>query len=178
MALINTTTTGILGTTVYGDGAGELTVQQNGVTINKVTKNPTFYAYPSVSMTISTGTWTKVAMQSEVFDTDSCYDTSNYRFLPTTPGYYLLTLTLTGTSSTPSITRFIGSIAYNGDYGNGRVWDMTVTTSGNWIQSGSFIRYFDGSTTYADPYTYMTGSGTLTIDFTQSKFTGTLVRAA
>jgi hypothetical protein len=39
MALINTTTTGVLGTTVYGDGSGDLTIQQNGVLVNKITSN-------------------------------------------------------------------------------------------------------------------------------------------
>jgi len=37
MALINTTTTGVLGTTVFGDGTGDLTIQQNGVLVNKIT---------------------------------------------------------------------------------------------------------------------------------------------
>ena len=36
MALINTTTTGVLGSTFYGDGTGDLTIQQNGVTINQI----------------------------------------------------------------------------------------------------------------------------------------------
>jgi len=36
MALINTTTTGVLGTTIFGDGTGTLTVQENGVTINQI----------------------------------------------------------------------------------------------------------------------------------------------
>jgi hypothetical protein len=37
MALINTTTTGVLGSTFYADGSGDLTIQQNGVTVNKIT---------------------------------------------------------------------------------------------------------------------------------------------
>ena len=36
MALINTTTTGVLGSTFYADGSGDLTIQQNGVTINQI----------------------------------------------------------------------------------------------------------------------------------------------
>jgi hypothetical protein len=36
MALINTTTTGVLGSTFYGDGTGSLTIQENGVTINQI----------------------------------------------------------------------------------------------------------------------------------------------
>ena len=36
MALINTTTTGVLGSTFYADGTGSLTIQENGVTINQI----------------------------------------------------------------------------------------------------------------------------------------------
>ena len=43
MALINTTTTGVLGSTFYGDGSGDLTIQQNGVLVNKITSNGLTY---------------------------------------------------------------------------------------------------------------------------------------
>lgn len=43
MALINTTTTGVLGSTFYGDGTGDLTIQQNGVLVNKITSNGLTY---------------------------------------------------------------------------------------------------------------------------------------
>jgi hypothetical protein len=43
MALINTTTTGVLGTTLYGDGSADLTIQQNGVLVNKITSNGLTY---------------------------------------------------------------------------------------------------------------------------------------
>jgi hypothetical protein len=43
MALINTTTTGVLGSTFYADGSGDLTIQQNGVLVNKITSNGLTY---------------------------------------------------------------------------------------------------------------------------------------
>ena len=36
----------------------------------------------------STDTWYKIAYSIEDYDTDGCYDTSNYRFTPTTAGKY------------------------------------------------------------------------------------------
>ena len=45
MALINTTTTGVLGTTVYGDGQGALTVQKDGVTQGVYGNIPAFSVY-------------------------------------------------------------------------------------------------------------------------------------
>ena len=44
MALINTTTTGVLGSTFYGDGTGPLNIQQNGVTLGIYGNIPTFAA--------------------------------------------------------------------------------------------------------------------------------------
>ena len=55
MALINTTTTGVLGTTVFGDGSGDLTIQQNGVLVNKITSNGlTYRGTGSVLQVVST----------------------------------------------------------------------------------------------------------------------------
>ena len=52
---------------------------------------PAFMAHSNSSTTMSNQTWTKIAYANEVFDTGSCYDTSNSRFLPTTSGKYLIT---------------------------------------------------------------------------------------
>jgi len=52
---------------------------------------PAFKAYPNSTQTPSVNTWTKAALDTEVFDTDSCYDTSNYRFTPTKAGKYFFT---------------------------------------------------------------------------------------
>ena len=58
MALINTTTTGVLGSTFFADGTGDLTIQQNGVTINQISSTGLLYgkltsmtAQPSTSGT-------------------------------------------------------------------------------------------------------------------------------
>tara|TARA_R100001440_G_scaffold75251_1_gene101992 strand:- start:614 stop:1210 length:597 start_codon:yes stop_codon:yes gene_type:complete len=51
---------------------------------------PAFEARGSAEQTgVSDNTWTKVSMNTEIFDTDSMYDAStNYRFTPTTAGKY------------------------------------------------------------------------------------------
>jgi hypothetical protein len=43
MALINTTTTGVLGSTFFADGTGSLTIQENGVTINEISSTGLLY---------------------------------------------------------------------------------------------------------------------------------------
>ena len=68
------------------DGSGNLTIN------NTALKNtPAFRAYVGSNQTVSDATDTKIALNTEVFDTDSAYDTSNYRFtVPTGEGgkYY------------------------------------------------------------------------------------------
>ena len=53
---------------------------------------PAFRAYPSSGQTISSGVNTVLQYNSETFDTDSCYDTSTYKFTPNVAGKYLFHL--------------------------------------------------------------------------------------
>ena len=52
------------------------------------TNTPAFQAYMNGGLTIANTTHTKLEMDAEVFDTDSKYDTSNFRFTPTVAGTY------------------------------------------------------------------------------------------
>ena len=88
MALINTTTTGIQGSTFYADGTGDLTIQQNGQTINRITSAPAFSAFQSTGQTLSSATITKILFDTEEYDTNSNFASS--RFTPTVAGYYLV----------------------------------------------------------------------------------------
>ena len=55
------------------------------------TTKPSFSATFSGDQTISDATWTKLAFDTEIFDSDSAYDAStNYRFTPQTSGNYLV----------------------------------------------------------------------------------------
>ena len=49
---------------------------------------PAFRAIGITGQNPSFGVNTKVVVDSAVFDTASCYDTSNYRFMPNVAGYY------------------------------------------------------------------------------------------
>ena len=49
---------------------------------------PAFAATASAHQTLSTGTWTTLAINTEDFDTNSNYNTSTYAFTPTVAGYY------------------------------------------------------------------------------------------
>ena len=54
-----------------------------------MSNTPAFYAYLSSNQAISDSTMTKIQFNTEVYDSDGCYDNStNHRFLPTTAGKY------------------------------------------------------------------------------------------
>jgi hypothetical protein len=56
-----------------------------------IMQTPYFAAKVSSNQTVAHGVWTKVAFNSEILDSDGCYDNStNYRFLPTTAGDYMV----------------------------------------------------------------------------------------
>ena len=50
---------------------------------------PAFYAYSASNQSITGNSTTKLQVNTEVFDTASCYDNAtNYRFTPNVAGYY------------------------------------------------------------------------------------------
>ena len=52
---------------------------------------PAFEAHSNADQTISDNTYTKVSLQTEIFDSDSKFDnSSNYRFTPTIAGKYFV----------------------------------------------------------------------------------------
>ena len=115
--------------------------------------NPAFKAYRSGTQTITASTYTKIQLNAESFDTNNCFDsTTNYRFTPTTSGYYQINATIQTNSSGG---RLIGMLYFNG----------TETTrfsyypvSGALNVSGSDIYYFNGTTDYLELWTYMSGT--------------------
>ena len=53
------------------------------------TNTPSFLVRKTTAQSISNNTHTKIQWNSEVYDTDNCFDsTTNYRFTPTTAGKY------------------------------------------------------------------------------------------
>ena len=70
---------------LVSDGAG--TISSGGL----MTMTPAFEAYLSADQSIADVTYTKVSVDTEVYDTDGCYDNStNYRFTPTVAGKYFV----------------------------------------------------------------------------------------
>lgn len=187
MALINTTTTGIQGSTFYADGTGDLTIQQNGQTIAKITKSPTFSSYYSNSQTISKGTFTKIQYNVEEWDTDSCYDNAtNYRFTPNVAGYYQVSARLQMAGAANSTTETFITIYKNGSgYKRLTSFGSTANAADSMYPSpgGSLLVYLNGTTDYVEAYIYYDSStlatrATQAADTALNYFQAILVRAA
>lgn len=167
--------------------ASGATIEQNGSTILTVDgsgnitpsnglypKGPAFSAYLGSNQSVSALTWTKVQFNTELFDTNSNYDTSTYRFTPTVAGYYQVNLELIFASSGSSTS--FGSAIYK----NGSAYLYAFRYAGGTAVGASTftgaIVYMNGSTDYIEAYGIYTGTSPL-FDATslQNHFSASLV---
>ena len=143
-------------------GSGTITIGASGEKIDlgadaggTFTARPAFFATLSTSQTgLSDNTDVKAQLDTEVLDTDSCYDNStNYRFTPTVAGEYLIFGALRIASA--SVTTLNGAII--GIFKNGSLYAQShLQFSNNYgyrnSQYVSSIINFNGSTDYVELY--------------------------
>jgi hypothetical protein len=141
---------------------------------------PAFSAYASATFTVATSTYTKIPFNTELFDTNSNFDsTTNYRFTPTVAGYYQVQ----GACfiSPPNQTSgFILSLYKNGSEFQ-QLHRNQFGTSFNQMAQGSLLLYLNGTSDYIELYMWQNGGGTQTFgQGTQQTtwFNGCLVRSA
>jgi len=106
-----------------------------------------------------TGVWTKLNFDNEIYDTNSNYDTTNKRFLPTTAGKYKFNLNV---GFTPSAGGYTLRQLYIAIYKNGSaVYDARNLNSSNvwndWSINVSCILSMNGSTDYIEAYARSNG---------------------
>jgi len=103
-------------------GSGTVTLGTSGETFALGTGAKSSFLYPafeakgSAEQTgVSDNTWTKVTMNTEIFDTNSMYDAStNYRFTPTVAGKYYVYATVRGTAAASTLDLEMTAIYLNG----------------------------------------------------------------
>jgi hypothetical protein len=79
------------GTSLTLGASGDTIGLATGASQTLALNTPAFRAQISGNKTLSDASNTKIAFDSEDFDTDNCYDaSSNYRFTPTVAGKYLI----------------------------------------------------------------------------------------
>jgi hypothetical protein len=150
------------------------TITQPLMGTNVAGNGPAFSAYASANQTVSSATFTKVQFNTEEFDTNSNYDTTNYRFTPTVAGYYQIT---TGCAFTTTQTSELLSTVYkNGSRFKG-VFDMEATSWGGY---GTVLVYANGTTDYFELFIYSASTGTRVIsgNARDSYFQAAMIRSA
>jgi hypothetical protein len=112
---------------------------------------PAFSAYLASSQSVTTSVATKVTLNTEDFDTASCFDsTTNYRFTPNVAGYYQITATLGGNASGTVTTTNI--YIYKNGSNVGNVLITNTNAFNNLYVSISKLIYMNGSTDYIELY--------------------------
>ena len=122
-----------------------------------------FYAQRTTNQSISANTWTKVTFDTEVYDPQSDYDhSSNYRFTPTSAGYYWCSLNV-GISGTAGEAQMRISIYRNGS--SFALTNYNHGSSGYGVQNTvSAAILFNGSSDYIEGYVHHNGTGASNID--------------
>lgn len=77
-----------IGTITTPSGSGNITIP-SGVALTGHLY-PAFHVTSNVGQSVAQNTTVKVQYNTKVFDTDNCYDTSNYRFTPNVAGKYFI----------------------------------------------------------------------------------------
>lgn len=121
---------------------------------------PAFSAYQSSAQTVNNSTWTKIALQTEEFDTANSFDNAtNYRFTPNIAGYYQVNGVINFSANATGF-RFIHI------YKNGSAFKAgqnTVSGSVNFTQINvSALIYLNGSTDYIEMYANQNSGSNLT----------------
>jgi len=174
-------------TKLMSSGAGGVILTTPGsiaadVTVNLPTQNstlaingPAFSAYQSTAQTaLSANTWTKLAFQSEEFDTNSNFDTSTYRFTPNVAGYYQVTGFMTASTSFTYGQVFVYKNGSQFKLGNSNGY--SANTSNAW--GASCLVYMNGTTDYLELYGLMGLSQAPAAGAGLTFFQGVLVRSA
>jgi len=145
-------------------------------TVSSGSTGPAFRAFRSgTNQSISSTTLTKVSLNGETFDTNNCFDsTTNYRFTPTTAGYYLFS-GIVGLEG--------GGAGYGAAYlykngtrtGSARVIGYTANEKMPQITD---IIYCNGTTDYIELYTLNNGAtATVAAGTDETWFTGAFIHA-
>jgi len=146
---------------------------------------PAFSAYLSANQTITTATLTQIQIDTENFDTASCYNNTNatvggipaYSFLPNVAGYYQVNLIVGGTAGT--LMTYAGGVIYKNGAAYTRVLVPGFSTA-NADSSNSVVIYMNGTTDYLSFYAQIAGTGTMQVASTQLRTTASaaLIRGA
>ena len=127
---------------------------------------PSFHAYLGTEQSLSSGSTTKIQIDTEVYDSDNCYDhTTNYRFTPNVAGKYFVFGSIrfrhaSGqeyTTQTKIYKNGANVVGNNFEFQNNVSYGQSVQTSG--------IIDMNGTTDYLELYGFLEwhSSGTISV---------------
>ena len=117
---------------------------------------PAFQAKLSANQNPTDLTWTVVGCNTEIFDSDGCYDTTTYRFTRTTAGKYYIYWSLTADMSTvPSLKTLNTAIGKNSTRQDYTYLANSDSSWTNMTYAGSTVIDMDGSSDYIDLWGYI-----------------------
>ena len=126
-----------------------------------VKNTPAFQAFLSSTVTPTSGVATKMTYQTEIYDTDNCYDNSvNYRFTPNVAGkYYVYAKSFLGGSG--GNANGLHTYIYKNGAVNVYTRHIDVATSdiNSFTGTTSSIMDMNGTTDYVEIFTQATGTG-------------------
>ena len=138
---------------------------------------PAFFAYLTADQSITSTTYTKIAYDAKVFDTNNNFASS--RFTPTVAGYYQIAGGFDNSDTTAGVVRTVLTIYKNGSQ---FIHLSDFQTSACLTINGSALVYCNGSTDYIEMYGFINGTGPKFTGLVGSVYytwmSGTLVRGA
>ena len=106
---------------------------------------PSFAARNNAAQTITNNTTATMQFGTEYYDTDNCYNTSNYRFTPNVAGIYLI-------NSSVQVASLAGVISLDIRLNGSRYANMALNLHASGLQTAanSVLVSMNGSTDYVD----------------------------
>ena len=111
---------------------------------------PIFSAYLRANQTLTSGVTTKLAINTEEFDTASCYDTTTYRFTPNVAGYYQVNAAMTYGASASATQGLIYIYKNGGQFKTG-----SFLSGASSAVTASALIYMNGTTDYIELFGYV-----------------------
>ena len=172
------------GTTALADGDGILINDAGTMRMTNVTtvksymggdNTPFFTAEMTGDQDVSDATVTKIAFNGDVYDTDSTYDTSNYRWTPAVAGYYYIhsRVAFTGIDNDKlmDIRLYKNGANLSGDIGEVNARCLASGTDQTWIIEVHTLVLLDDDD-YIETFVYHNNGQTNSMQAAYSSFGG------
>lgn len=163
-----------------GDIASGAVAQTN--LASGVAGNGPAFGASAAGQTISHNTSTKVLLTNELFDTNSCYDAANSKFIPNVAGYYKVDASVLHRGTAGNQYYFQILVNKNGSTVFYNITSTYLGTGGDINLFAHGIVYMNGTTDYLELYTYeydyTSNSTTAVLGNTSTTMFASLIRAA